>query len=600
MAHMIPPALSDEIKSAAERRIFDLLRGDPETKDWIVLHSLGLSRHETKRYGELDFVILVPDGAIVCLEVKGGRISCRDGIWETLNRYDEPIRLKESPFQQAQSGMFALRKIIEERAEDGQRLAKLAFGYGVVLPDTDWNGGGTDHESWQIFDRSFVGPISLYIKGIVANNADVAARFARPTARDVARLRQFLRPDFESKISPIGQVERAESEQLRLTEEQYQFLDALEGNDRLVVEGAAGTGKTLLALEAARRAAAQGKRVLLLCYNRLLGQWIAHRAASFPHAERITAGSFHYILQDNIERSSCASEFKAAFANAWSDATAPADRNRFYREDYALYALDAASEGFPQPYDLLLIDEGQDLVYEDALAVLDHLVRGGLAGGRWMLFADFNRQAIFAEGQSAHEMRAALSERSHFFSTFRLTRNCRNTRRIGRETALMSGFEQMPFSLHTQEGASVDYRFWNNNRKQRKVIGDLIGGLLDEGFAASDIVLLSPSRLQNSCLSEPVEELQRRGISIQLLDHDNLLATPLNTVMFATLHAFKGLERRAVIVIGVDKLNDESFRAGLYVAMSRPTARLFVLLAEEVHENYNELVQLRQQWQSES
>lgn len=296
MAHMIPPALSDEIKSAAERRIFDLLRGDPETKDWIVLHSLGLSRHETKRYGELDFVILVPEGAIVCLEIKGGRISCRDGIWETLNRYDKPIRLKESPFQQAQSGMFALRKIIEERAEDGKRLANLAFGYGVVLPDTDWNGGGTDHESWQIFDRSFVGPISLYIKGIVANNADVAARFARPTARDVAQLRQFLRPDFESKISPIGQVERAESEQLRLTEEQYQFLDALEGNDRLVVEGAAGTGKTLLALEAARRAAAQGKRVLLLCYNRLLGQWIAHSAASFPHAERITAGSFHYIL----------------------------------------------------------------------------------------------------------------------------------------------------------------------------------------------------------------------------------------------------------------------------------------------------------------
>ena len=39
-------------------------------------------------------------------------------------------------------------------------------------------------------------------------------------------------------------------------------------NPRVVVHGAAGTGKTILAQELARRLAAGGKSVLLLFYNR--------------------------------------------------------------------------------------------------------------------------------------------------------------------------------------------------------------------------------------------------------------------------------------------------------------------------------------------
>ena len=56
----------------AERRVFDLLKTDPATKDWSVLHSLGLSRRVDGPYGEIDFVVIIPGEGIVCLEIKGG------------------------------------------------------------------------------------------------------------------------------------------------------------------------------------------------------------------------------------------------------------------------------------------------------------------------------------------------------------------------------------------------------------------------------------------------------------------------------------------------------------------------------------------------
>ena len=591
---MLPPYLSDDVKSGAERRIFERLRDDPDTDGWIVLHSLGLSRHAHKRYGELDFVVIVPGGAIVCLEVKGGRVSCRDGKWETINRYDETNSLSHSPFDQAREGMFALRKIVEDKADDGALLSKLSFGYGVMFPDIAWEHEGAEYENYQVYSRSFRAPISAYIKGIVAYNADARKGYARPTLADTKRLTQFLRPDFEAPICPIGQIENNEAALLRLLEEQFEVLDALALNPRIVLEGAAGTGKTLLALEAARRAAARGERVLLLCFNSLLGSWIERAAARYPHAENIVAGSFHrFLKRDIIEKSALGADFEAA----WLQAQADHNQSQFFAEDYPLYALDAIAQNAIEPFDLVLIDEGQDLIFEESLTLFDQLLRGGLAGGRWMLCADFNRQAIFADGRDADAMREQLRERGHSIS-YGLQRNCRNTKRIGRETALLSGFDHLPFALHAQSGDSVDYRFYDSDKKQRKIIGEIVGRLLDDGLKPADIVLLSPKRRDNSCLFQPVEALQERGIFIANLDKNTLFAAPPDSVLFSTLHAFKGLERRAIIVIGVERLGDEEFRAALYVAMSRPTVRLYVLLHESVRDEYNELVKKGQQWQN--
>ena len=80
MAIMIPSVMSPEIKSNAERKIFEWFQSAPGTDKWIVLHSLGITTHNKVIYGETDFLVLAPQLGIFALEVKGGRVKRENGI----------------------------------------------------------------------------------------------------------------------------------------------------------------------------------------------------------------------------------------------------------------------------------------------------------------------------------------------------------------------------------------------------------------------------------------------------------------------------------------------------------------------------------------
>ena len=80
---MIPPIVDRQGTSPGEARVFSALAKDESTKDWTVLHSLCLGRHLTQVEGEIDFVVLIPEIGVFCLEVKGVRTLRRldSGVW---------------------------------------------------------------------------------------------------------------------------------------------------------------------------------------------------------------------------------------------------------------------------------------------------------------------------------------------------------------------------------------------------------------------------------------------------------------------------------------------------------------------------------------
>ena len=109
MTRMLPPTIHSSVTSGAERRIFKQIQNAAGTDSWVCLHSLGLVKHAHKRRAEIDFLVICPAGLFV-LEVKGGRVSCNDGVWIHTDRYGESTRKHEGPFDQASSAMFALEK----------------------------------------------------------------------------------------------------------------------------------------------------------------------------------------------------------------------------------------------------------------------------------------------------------------------------------------------------------------------------------------------------------------------------------------------------------------------------------------------------------
>ena len=310
MATMIPRVIAADTKSAAERRIFERLSGEPGMEGWTILHSLGLARRQTGPHGEIDFVVVIPEKGIICIEVKGGRVTCNEGIWQTMNRYGEVARLPKSPFMQARDAMFGLKNLIAEHFGSESDAARCPMTYVVAFPDVSGLPSSPEFERGEVIDADDLrGPLSSVLGSIAHARLGAVRRQGQgpnPTPKQARALIGFLRPSFDLVPSRAVAMDRIEETLIGLTEEQYERLDELADNPRCLFRGSAGTGKTLLALEYARRADASGARVALVCYNRLLASWLGRQV----HDTGIEANTWYEILKTFIASGPTAKEFE--------------------------------------------------------------------------------------------------------------------------------------------------------------------------------------------------------------------------------------------------------------------------------------------------
>lgn len=575
MARMIPAVVDPSTASDAERKVFAMLQSDPDTCDWVVLHSLGLaSRGKKKPYGEIDFVVLIPELGICCLEIKGGRVACSDGVWTTVSRTGKSDTLSKSPFMQVRDGMFTLRRALADRRE-AALPSTLPFSCGVIFPDVPFDIRSPEWEQWQIIDRDdLTRPISRHVRKIAreqrALERDVPS--GEPSLSTIATIKQLFRPDFEVVVSKGAQINECEERILSLTTEQYGALDILADNRQCLVKGAAGTGKTMLALEFARRAAAEGNRTLLVCFNRLLGEWLAKEVARSP-TENLRACRYHQFVRELITHSELRDEFL--------EIEAAGDSDKLYGEAYPTLGQ-LAAVGVGRQFDVLVMDEAQDLVDNAVIQTLDELLVGGIESGRWAFFGDFERQAIFGQTTAQH-MEQLLRRMSPSLAIGRLKQNCRNTRYIAEETAMLSGFESMPYKPGQVQGLPVDYRFHRDNVQQVRHLTECVEVMLKHGLRADDIVILSRFRFENSCarnLKSPDFSVVASGVSPP--------KGSKSVVRFVTIHSFKGMESAAVVLIDVDQVADAQPQQLLYVAMSRARSHLTMLINEDAKPAINE------------
>lgn len=591
MARMIPAHYDISTSSLAEKRLFDLFKNDAHTEGWVVIHSLGLTKRGRKPYGEIDFVVLIPKIGVFCLEVKGGGISCHDGEWQTTDRFGQVHQLGRSPFMQAREGMFSLRESITTRVPLSFPQ-DVVYGYGVIFPDVSFKKQSPEWESWQVIDHESLGkPISNAILRLAMGQRKMHPHSApdEPSKENLKIIQQLLRPDFEVIVSRGTRIEESEEGLLKLTEDQYNKLDTLMDNERCFFEGPAGTGKTMLAFEYSRRSALSGKRTLLICYNRLLGDWFERETARLGAGTGLKAGSFHRILREKIIRSSASAEFLE------QEASDPSEE--FYLTKYPFYGLIALEEE-KELFDVLVMDEAQDLLHPGVVEVLNAWLKGGLESGQWAIFGDFQRQAIFSK-TTANELRSLVENSTLKLAKGRLTTNCRNTRNIGEETALMSGFDAPPYKMGQIAGLPVDYRYYNSDEDQCACLAEVIDRMLLDGVSPNEIIVVSSKRLENSCVSSVCGTTGFRLVGINE-GIKGKTAKPL--IRFSTIQAFKGMESTVIVLCDVENVSDGEPQSLLYVAMSRARSQLTVLLHKRVKPYYNECLRRRltERWQNQN
>jgi len=574
MAKLLPPYIDKSCKSTGEKMIFDIFKNNSFTKDWIVLHSLNLSQHTVRLYGEIDFLILIPGGGIFVMEVKGGDVKCINGVWYFTDKFKNTYTSNVGPFNQSRDAMFSLRNAIEKEFGRGHKLTKILSGFICAFPHISFDKHSVEYEPWQILDKdSIQSGTESFFKNLVQQFIQkhrgqkwFSEKDSLPDAHDLNTLCDFLRGDFERIRTLKERLTEFDKQVTTYTGEQFRILDSIQLNERSVTQGSAGTGKTMIAIESAVRVAAEGKTVFLTCYNRLIGEWMQKQVEEWK--DKITVSSLHSYL---FEQS------KGFNYDKTQDS-----KQDFYSKYLPNLLKDIFQKGISKKFDKLIIDEGQDLIRDEYLNLFDSMVTGGLANGNWEIYGDFERQAIFAQ-LSREEMLLLISKNSQP-PKFLLKINCRNTRQIGEETSIISGFEKPPFLLEHLEGIPVEYIFYKDEADQKKLLGEQLKKLSESGLPFNELIIVSPRKFENSCSNS------FSGFTIREIKNTYEIAAPQNFFGFATVQSYKGMESNYVVITDIEDLTSEVAKSLLYVGMSRAKYGLILLIAESMRNDYREIL----------
>ncbi|MEI6234146.1 MAG: AAA family ATPase [Planctomycetota bacterium] len=548
-------------ESDAERFVFGKLNTEL-SDDWIVLHSLGLTVHNRKPWAEIDFVLIGPPG-VYCLEIKGGAIARNGRVWTTTSKAGVTHELKESPFSQVGSATAALHGFLTSNVRN---FGGTVTGYGVAFPDVEFRYSGPDIEAEMIYDaRDVYKPFSDYVQRLVEYWRN---RCRRDWGREPGKLTQALRVsvrdalarDFDLCVSLRAELGAVNDELVRLTEEQCRTVSGLAENPRVIVTGGAGTGKTLLASAELKRLGADGRRVLYLCFNRHLAVFMREQ---FAGHKNVTIHHLHGLMAEVVKN--------AKLEDQLPDAESTDLMEVFYPE----LCLGALLDGERLPYDALIIDEAQDLLLGSYLDVVEALTKDGIKG-IWRMFLDPNQNIYAGTASNALSRLESVSP-----ARFKLRINCRNTIAIATATSLLSGIRAD--SVQIVDGPPVKFNWYEDGDSERRLVSECVSGLLHRGLKPQEIMILSPYRLENSCM--------RRGLvgaPVPVREFGDESRERMPAVRFSTVAAFKGLEADAVLLIDIDDLEIARSLLTIYVGTSRAKVILHLFLHEGQRKAYDE------------
>ena len=409
------------------------------------------------------------------------------------------------------------------------------------------------------------------------------------TGKEEAKLHFVLWPEGKIRLPARQGVgkEHFRREVAALDEAQARLALQLKPGHQ-IIKGPPGSGKTLLLVHRCcqlRRFQPKIKRILLVCFNIALVSYLKR----LLQEKAIGAGNGGIQVRHFFEVCSQVLGEPVRFENEDSD----------YYDLVAQETLDRlkAGEGRVEPFDAILVDEGQDFG-DNMLRVVLALLK---PGGDFVLSLD-SYQDLYMRRPSWKSVGIKAGGRTHYLN--RVYRNTKaifdfTQRFIGQEPKVNRQLALLPEGVSLQGGAPEFLKFHDTRELENFLLKDLKECVQRGEYKRSETGIIyddkvyGPDRFSYDNRALPMRllrSLEGAGIPITWVSQDvrskEMYDMTTDRVSLISIHSSKGLDFDLVYLMGIDHIHTtEQRRQNLvslvYVAMTRAKYRLVIPYVEE-------------------
>ena len=530
-----------------------------------------------------DFIILHPQKGLVFLECKGGLVTynAKEG-----KCYQEDNLLRESPIKQAEGGKRILLGLLNAPHNKKKiNIEAVPTIHGAIFPNTPKPHGvtfGTNIKPEMIiWAEDFNNLEKSVTKLLNLNKSEYQL-----TENDRKLIRTILYG--EDLKSPFKKVLKfgEHMQDLEFDQDQQSFLLSIFRNSKMIVDGLAGTGKTIIAAKIATHEEYKDKKVLMLTKTKGLCQFLKVLIRNGSTSNNLRIYSIDQFVKKTADRLSVPMTLPGYKATK-------EELNEHF-DNYSPQRCQQIFDMHPvEKFDLLIIDESQDF-HKNWFESLSSIIK---EDGKIFFFYDPLQTTI------PNSMTEILKKPDEIgFPTFSFNANYRNTSSISN---LLSKLIKKYFpdtKLFYSKHSKV-----NKGRKPElieadsfeKIIGKTIEKvdflIKEEKFKPRDIGVLGIDSMKPSVYGTKLSmtnELKKLDLKvIGAWDYSLPYMDPKeeNDITFSDVRSFKGLEKRVIILVNFAELNEKSVQQ-IYTGLSRARGDLIVISNQKSINQIKELL----------
>jgi hypothetical protein len=602
MAALVPGVLPKDESTAGERKVFSLLKQLPET--CLVYYDLMVGERDRRP----DFVVIDVEHGITIIEVKDWGIDSIKGKGDKRFRVLTShgiVRTWKNPERKVRLYLEDVREQMGARDDLCDRRGRLAVSirYFVAFPNirqSEFVGASLDqHISVEhTLLREDLASTEAFTGRYWADRTEPVGKLSH---KQLNAIRISLFPEliipgseqwFSTASASAGPATIPDEDVLEFGLDLSQEAVAKSlGHGPRLLRGLAGTGKTLILLfhakllSANNRARQDPKKILILCWNISLAQYMRHAytAMQIPNADSVEILHFSEFARRLIRRKGDRFPFSKLpdFDNRLTD---------------TLFRLHMSPHDV---YSAIYVDEAQDFKKE-WIEFIFHNLLSGKPDERNLVIAGDDMQRIYKNRSFATAAGFTWKSLGIPITAPRskvLKKIYRNSARVWAYTAAFLGDissyyedDKSGIKFAPKRGFDPQLISCKNLDEQIEKAVDIVGRLAEQGYSPRNAMILY--RRVNvkgyRLIPRLLKMLHQKGIPYQWITEDNEAKATFrwadDSVKISTVHSAKGMDAPVVVVLSAETFTSGDTQSGeqdeeklMYVALTRAREYLVVL-----------------------